>query len=335
MYRNLHASLHHPVSREWSSPHLHSSDLVYPLFVSTRTEDKPISGFEPNIQWGSGETDNAYGSLLSHLEELVAKGLRSVMLFGVVEEAMKDAIGTAADTVDNPVVLACSRIRKQIPKLLIMCDVCLCEYTDHGHCGFLRQIEPLHHEDESIDTLETSARLARVSLAYAKAGAHYVCPSDMMDGRIKAIRTVLDNNGYQHVGLMAYTSKKASSMYAPFRQAVESTFKGDRMRYQHPVGSSGHAMRALSRDMEEGADIVLVKPALFYGDIIAKFKENSNLPVAAYVVSGEYVMLLKYGESSGCLEQVLKEAHVGLKRAGASVLVTYFTPLLLDLLQKW
>lgn len=171
-------------------------------------------------------------------------------------------------------------------------------------------------------------------MAYAQAGAHMVCPSDMMDGRVREIKSVLAHHGFPHVMIMSYTSKKASTMYAPFRLAVDSTFTGDRKRYQHPIGSTMHAVRALERDMEEHADVCIVKPSLFYGDIIKEFTQRQqSLPVAAYVVSGEYVMLKMYGERTGDLNAVISEAHLSLIRAGVSILITYFTPELLELIK--
>lgn len=334
----LHSSLHHPAMREWQEPHLHSSNLVYPIFVTNREHDHPIKGFAPNVQWGAGK-DMKFQTLVAYLSSLQKKGLRSVMLFGVTSEAEKNCTGTMADDERTPVVRCLQALRMQCPDLMLLADVCLCEYTDHGHCAPLKPMPPVGKSSLSelpiIDNEAGVKRLSDISVAYAKAGAHMVCPSDMMDGRINGIRCALDKEGMQHISIMAYTSKKASCMYAPFRAAVESTFKGDRKRYQQPCGSSQIARRALKRDLQEGADVVLVKPCLFYGDIIKSFAETSDVPVAVYVVSGEYKMLKDYGEATGSLEAVLREAHVGLLRAGASILITYFTPLLLDAIPTW
>ncbi|GLE00440.1 hypothetical protein PINS_up009197 [Pythium insidiosum] len=324
----LHSSLHHPAQRDWSEPHFHPSQLMYPLFVTSRHEDRAIRGLEPEKQWGQ-QADGSFSTLVAHLRGLMTKGLRSVMLFGVVDD--KDAHGSLADAEHTPVVLATKVIRQQLPELLVSCDVCMCEYTDHGHCGLLRTVDG----EDVIDNPRTIERLANISLAYARAGAHMVCPSDMMDNRIAQIREAFDSNGFQHVSIMAYTSKKASCMYAPFRDAVESTFKGDRKRYQHPVGSTSHAELAFDRDQREGADIVIVKPSLFYGDLVARFASRQTLPVACYVVSGEYKMLSDYGHSTDSLESVVREAHLSLLRAGASVLITYFTPFILEHWTKW
>ena len=220
-------------------------------------------------------------------------------------------------------------------KQRLCADVCLCEYTDHGHCGPQKKDEGSPDGELIIDNHAAVQRMADSALAYAKAGAHMVCPSDMMDGRIGAIKDTLVANGFEHVAIMSYTSKKASCMYAPFRAAVDSTFKGDRKRYQQPVGASKIAGRALRRDLDEGADFVLVKPALFYGDIISEFAKTADVPVAVYIVSGEYKMLTDYGNSTGTLEAVVKESHVGMLRSGASILITYFAPHILDWIPKW
>ncbi|KAF0696105.1 hypothetical protein As57867_013094, partial [Aphanomyces stellatus] len=251
--RALHAGLSHPAMRAWTEPTLHASQLIYPLFITGRPDDNPIRGLEPNVQWGNRAN---FASLVAHLDALVAKGLRSVMLFGVVE--LKDGNGCMADDESTPVIACMKVLRKELPTLLVSCDVCMCEYTDHGHCGLLKTVE--HDADPIIDNAATVVRLADIALAYAKAGAHMVCPSDMMDNRIGVIRAKLNDHGFAHVSIMAYTSKKASCMYAPFRDAVESTFKGDRKRYQHPVGSASHALLAYERDVAEGADSVIVKP---------------------------------------------------------------------------
>lgn len=324
----LHSSLHHVAQREWSEPHFHPSQLIYPLFVTSRHEDRAIKGLEPNMQWGQ-QADGSFSTLVAHLKHLQTLGLRSIMLFGVVED--KDAHGSLADDANTPVIACTKVIRSQLPELLVSCDVCMCEYTDHGHCGLLRSVDG----EEIIENGATIDRLARISLAYARAGAHMVCPSDMMDNRIHSIRTLLNAEGFQHVSIMAYTSKKASCMYAPFRDAVESTFKGDRKRYQHPVGSTAHAALAFERDLREGADIVIVKPSLFYADIVKSFADKKTLPVACYIVSGEYKMLMDYGNSTDSLESVVREAHLSLLRAGTSVLITYFTPYILERWTKW
>ncbi|KAF4660662.1 hypothetical protein FOZ61_003853 [Perkinsus olseni] len=326
----LHASLFHPACREWLEPHIHSSQLIWPVFVTLKVEDKEIPGFSPNMQYGRG-ADGSYPGLIDELRELEKKGLRHVMLFGVVED--KDPRAGMADADTCPVV-ECIKVIKSHRELSSMCvlaDVCMCEYTSHGHCGILRTV----NGEECIDNKRTVCRLADIALKYAMAGADVVCPSDMMDSRVATIRDSLDSHGYEHVQIMSYTSKKASVMYAPFRDAVDSTFKGDRKRYQHPVGSSSIAMRSLERDLAEGADMAIVKPCLFYGDIIRQFKESCNIPIVAYVVSGEYKMLYDYGQATGDMNAVVREAHISLLRAGATVIITYFAPFILDNLNRW
>ena len=299
------------------------------MFVTSRNEDKDIGGcFKyPNIQWGSGK-DRLYDTLVTQCVELVEKyGLRHLMLFGVVD--VKDSVGSLADDLERSPILDCIKAIRSNPrlnKMSLFTDVCLCEYTDHGHCGILNPTT------NNIDNKSSVDRLAQIALSYAQAGADVVCPSDMMDSRIGVIRDTLDANQNDHVMIMSYTSKKASALYSPFRDAVESTFKGNRSTYQHPVGSSSIARRALSRDIAEGADMVLVKPSLMYTDIIADYKSKCDVPVAAYLVSGEYKMLAEYGK-----DEVIREAHVSLVRAGATVLVSYFTPWILQnrLLDVW
>ncbi|OWZ22053.1 Delta-aminolevulinic acid dehydratase [Phytophthora megakarya] len=324
----LHSSLHHPAQRAWSEPHLHPSQLMYPLFVTLRNEDKPIRGLEPEMQWGQG-ADGSFSTLMAHLRALMTKGLTNVMLFGVVDN--KDARGSMADDESTPVIKCTKALRKALPDLMVACDVCMCEYTDNGHCGILREVDG----EQVLDNARTLERLTNIALAYAKAGAHMVCPSDMMDNRIGDIRRIYNDNGFEHVSIMAYTSKKASVMYAPFRDAVESTFQGDRKRYQHPVGSTSHAALAFERDVLQGADSVIVKPSLFYSDIVASFAAKKTVPVVCYLVSGEYKMVKDYGDSTDSLEAVVRESHLGLLRAGASVLITYFTPYILDHCAKW
>lgn len=331
----MHPSLHHAAQRKWSEPQLHSSQLIYPLFVSDKSQDVAISGFSPNVQWGGD-----FSSLRAHLVPLIANGLTSVMLFGVVTS--KDDQASEADTMTTPILRVIRLLAQTFPSLLIAADVCLCEYTDHGHCGLLVHEESPGNDSNSaasvrddkvdvplIDNTSTLVRLSAIAVAYATAGCHIVAPSDMMDHRIAALRTSLNTAGFPHVSIMAYTSKKASCMYAPFRQAVDSSFQGDRKRYQHPVGSLTHATRAYARDVATGADSVIVKPSLFYTDIVRTFANTGTVPVVCYVVSGEYKMLMDYGTSAECLLDVVREAHTSLLRAGASVLITYFTPYIL------
>ena len=333
----IHSTLRHPAIRSLMEPKLHSSQLVFPVFLSGhRKEDRDIPGFQQSgspignlKQYGYAD---GYKTLLADCEKLQKLGLRNIMLFGVVDE--KDSFGKLADHVDNcPVISAMKSIRSfdSFNNISLMTDVCLCEYTDHGHCGILDT-----NCSESIDNAKSVQRMAEIALSYADAGADVVVPSDMMDGRVGAIRDNLNREGYPHVAIMSHSSKKASVLYSPFRSAVESTFTGNRKEYQHPVGSMTIAMRAMQRDVSEGADMVMVKPSLMYGDIISEFKKSSpTTPVAAYVVSGEYKMLHDYGEATGTLPEIVRESHLSLVRAGASILVTYFTPMLLGDIPNW
>lgn len=326
----IHPTLRHPSVRSLLEPKLHQSQLVLPIFVSGhRKEDREIPGFKQDIkQYGY---ENNYSTLVNDCKTWFDKGLRHVMLFGVVDE--KDSRGCLADhTKHCPVINAIKVLKSDnsLSKMSLMADVCLCEYTDHGHCGILEA------DRESVDNAKSVARLTEISQAYADAGADVLVPSDMMDSRIGAIRDRLNATGNGHVAIMSHSSKKASVLYSPFRSAVESTFTGNRKEYQHPVGSRITAMRALERDVMEGADIVMVKPSLMYTDIISEYKRSSpTTPVAAYVVSGEYKMLYDYGLATNSLTEVLRESHLSLVRAGADVIVSYFTPQLLDEIPKW
>ncbi|CCU97906.1 unnamed protein product [Malassezia sympodialis ATCC 42132] len=273
---------------------------------------------------------NQYRWGINRLEEflgpLVERGLASVILFGVPVLKEKDEVGTLADDVDGPVIQAIKKIRELFPSLYVAADVCLCEYTSHGHCGVLL-------EDGSVDNLKSIERLADVAVAYAKAGAHCVAPSDMMDGRIASIRQGLFNHGLaSRTTVMAYSAKFASSMYGPFREAVASAPSfGDRRCYQLPANARGLARRAIVRDVQEGADIIMVKPALPYLDILADARElASDYPLACYQISGEYAMLHAAANAGvGDLRRLVEETMVSFLRAGASLILTYFTPELL------
>jgi porphobilinogen synthase len=240
----------------------------------------------------------------------------SVLLFGVPER--KDARGTGAVDPDGIVPRALRAIREAAPNLLLMTDVCLCEYTDHGHCGLLA--------GERVDNDSTLDVLAAEALAHARAGADLVAPSDMMDGRVGAIRTALDGAGFAHLPIMSYAAKYASALYGPFRDAAESTPAfGDRRDYQMDPPNVEEALREVALDIDEGADIVMVKPALPYLDVIRRVKERFGHPVAAYQVSGEYAMI-KAAAERGWIdeERVVRETITAIRRAGADIVITYF-----------
>lgn len=323
----LQGGYNHPLAREWQSERqLKKSMLIFPLFISdTPDEETPIASL-PNI------SRFGVNSVVPYVEKLVKKGLRAVILFGVpLKEGVKDFQGTAADDPEGPVIVTIKRLRARFPDLYIMCDVCLCEYTDHGHCGLL-------YEDGTLKREESVRRIAAVAVNYAKAGAHSVAPSDMVDGRIKEIKTGLINAGLAHkCFLMSYSAKFSGGLYGPFRDAACSApGQGDRKAYQLPPGGSGLARRALVRDMEEGADGLMVKPSTFYLDVISDAaKICKDYPVCAYHVSGEYAMLHAAAEKGVVdLKQIAYESHQGLLRAGARLIVSYFTPEFLDWLDE-
>ena len=299
--------------------------LIYPLFISDQPDEETLIPSLPN------QHRRGLSRITSFLEPLVAKGLRSVILFGVPTAAgTKDASGTAADDSKGPVIQAVRLLRQRYPGLFIIADVCLCEYTDHGHCGIL-------NEDGSLDNRRSVERISHVALAYAQAGAHCVAPSDMNDGRIQAIKVKLMETGIAHqVLLMSYSAKFSGCLYGPFRDAAGSAPSfGDRKCYQLPPGGRGLARRAITRDIREGADIIMVKPANAYLDIISDAKElGKNMPVAAYQVSGEFAMI-HAGAKAGVfdLKAIAFESTEGILRAGASIVVSYFTPEFLDWLE--
>lgn len=323
----LHGGYHHPLARSWQAERqLTKSMLIYPLFISDIDDDETLIPSLPGqYRWGLKK-------LVPFLEPLVRKGLRSVILFGVpLKAGTKDALGTAADDPKGPVIQAIRLLRQRFPQLFIVVDVCLCEYTSHGHCGILRDDSTLHNQ-YSVD------RISDVALAYAKAGAHCVAPSDMNDGRIRAIKLKLIEEGIAHKTLlMSYAAKFSGCLYGPFRDAAGSAPSfGDRRCYQLPPGGRGLARRAIVRDIGEGADIIMVKPAAQYLDIISDAKElGKDLPVAAYHVSGEYAMVYAAAKAGVFdLKTMAFEVTEGILRAGATIIISYFTPEFLDWLDN-
>ncbi len=289
---------------------LRAERLVLPLFVSeTAPEREPIEGM-PGID------RLPISAAVAEAREAAALGLGAVLLFGVPAE--KDAQGSSAFDDEGIVQLAVRAIKRELPELLVMTDVCLCEYTSHGHCGVVR-------EDGRIDNDETLELLARVSVSHARAGADMLAPSDMMDGRVRAIRSELDSEGFSEVPILAYSAKFASAFYGPFREAAGSTPAfGDRRSYQMDPANGREAVREALLDADEGADMVMVKPALAYGDLIKALKRATRLPVAAYNVSGEYAMV-KAAAAAGYLDEraAVSEILTSLHRAGADIVITY------------
>src|SRR5919204_2636713 len=284
--------------------------LIYPLFVV------PGAGIRREIQAMPDCFHLSIDRLLEEVKEAHDLGIPAVMLFGLPEH--KDAMGSSGYADDGIIPRAVSALKKTVPAMTVITDVCLCEYTSHGHCGIVEGEHVLN--DASVELL------AQASLAYVRAGADMVAPSDMMDGRVQAIRQVLDSAGYAQIPIMSYATKYASCFYGPFREAADSTPQfGDRRSYQMDPANSHEAIREVRLDIEEGADIIMVKPALPYLDIIYRVKQTFDMPVAAYNVSGEYAMI-KAAAQQGWIdgERVMLEALLGIRRAGADMILTYF-----------
>ncbi|HEY2866313.1 MAG TPA: porphobilinogen synthase [Pyrinomonadaceae bacterium] len=289
---------------------LSSADFIYPLFiVEGENVKKEISSMPSQYQL-------SVDSALRECEELTDLNLKSIMLFGIPNE--KDEVGSGAYADDGIIQTAARAIKERFPEMIVVTDVCLCEYTSHGHCGVVEG--GYVHNDKTLELL------AKEAVSHAQSGADIIAPSDMMDGRIGAIRTALDANGFSDTPIMAYSAKYSSAFYGPFREAAESTPQfGDRKTYQMDYGNSDEAMREIALDIQEGSDIVMVKPALSYLDVIRRAKDNFNMPICAYNVSGEYSMV-KAAAQNGWLdgEKVMMEILTSIKRAGADVIITYF-----------
>jgi porphobilinogen synthase len=298
------------------------SMLIYPLFISDQADEETLIPSLPN------QCRRGINKIVPFVEPLVQKGLKAVILFGVpLTPGSKDALGTAADDPQGPVIQSIRLLRARFPQLFITADVCLCEYTSHGHCGILR-------EDGGLNNQLSVDRISDVAISYANAGAHCVAPSDMNDGRIRAIKLKLIEAGIAHkVVLMSYSAKFSGCLYGPFRDAAGSCPSfGDRKCYQLPPGGRGLARRAIARDIQEGADIIMVKPASSYLDIISDAKNIGNdMPVAAYQVSGEFAMIHAAAKAGVFdLKTMAFETMEGILRAGATIVISYFTPEFLD-----
>jgi len=288
---------------------LSTKDLIYPIFV--------VEG--ENIKNEISSLDGNYHFSVDRLNEVIKEvqeaDIAGVLLFGIPEH--KDECGSESYN-DNGIVQQAIREIKKIDKdLLVITDVCMCEYTSHGHCGIIH--------DEDVDNDETLEYLAKISVSHAKAGADIIAPSDMMDGRIGTIRSALDESGFKNISIMSYSAKYCSAFYGPFREAAGSSPQfGDRKTYQMDPANRMEALRETEMDIEEGADFIMVKPALSYLDIIRDCKENFNMPLAAYNVSGEYAMVKAAGKL-GLIdeERVMMETLTSIKRAGADIIITY------------
>jgi porphobilinogen synthase len=286
------------------------SDLIYPLFVV------PGAKVRKEVRSMPGVFQLSVDELVRECGEVRSLGIPAVILFGIPEA--KDEVGSGAYADDGIVQRAVRALKGSLPDLVVITDVCLCEYTSHGHCGIVRGDTILN--DESV------ALLAKEALSHARAGADIVAPSDMFDGRVQAIRRVLDENGFESLPILSYAAKYASGFYGPFRDAAESAPKfGDRRSHQMDPANSDEALREVEQDLAEGADIVMVKPALPYLDIIRRVKDRFLVPTAAYNVSGEYAMIKAAGRNGWIDEQrVMMETLISIRRAGADMILTYF-----------
>jgi porphobilinogen synthase len=289
---------------------LQPSQLILPLFV------RPGSGIRTPVEAMPGVFQTSLDEMLKDARESAAIGVGGVLLFGI--PASKDSHGTQAWNDEAPVQQAVRALKRELPELVVITDVCLCEYTDHGHCGIIH--------DGDVDNDETLEALAKEAVSHARAGADVVAPSDMMDGRVRAIREALDENGFSNTPILSYAAKYAGPFYGPFRDAAESTPQfGDRRSYQMDSGNSDEALREVILDIDEGADMVMVKPAGPFLDIIQRVKAETGYPLAAYQVSGEYAMIQAAAERGWIDgERVMMDSLVGIRRAGADVIITYF-----------
>jgi len=289
---------------------LNKDDLIYPVFV------KDGQGIKEPISSMPGQYRFSVDTLQAECEEVSKLGIKAVLLFGLASH--KDDSGTESHNPNGAVQNAIRMIKANFPDMVVMTDVCVCGYTSHGHCGIVH--------DDYVQNDETLKVLQNMALSHAQAGADVVAPSAMMDGQVAAIREVLDKNSFQRVSIMAYSAKYYSACYGPFREAADSAPQfGNRATYQMDIGNTREAMREIDIDIAEGADIVMVKPAMLYMDIIAKAKERTLVPMAAYNVSGEYAMI-KAAAANGWIDEkrVMMEMLLSMKRAGTDLIITYF-----------
>jgi porphobilinogen synthase len=294
------------VRESWLDP----SQFVLPLFVRSGT------GVRQPIESMPGVAQTSVDELVRDARDAASLGIGGVLLFGIPDH--KDAIGSDAWNDNAPVQQAIRALKRDVPELVVITDVCLCEYTDHGHCGVIR--------NGDVDNDATLELLAKESVSHARAGADIIAPSDMMDGRVRAIRTALDAEGFSSAAILSYAAKFAGPFYGPFREAAESTPQfGDRRSYQMDAGNSDEALREVLLDIDEGADMVMVKPAGPFLDIIHRVKTETGYPVAAYQVSGEFAMIQAAADRGWIdRERAMMESLLGIRRAGADVIITYF-----------
>ena len=303
-----------------SETNLSLNDLIYPVFVC---EGKNIKNEIPSMP---NQYQLSIDNLILKCNEVEKKGIKAILIFGISKT--KDATGEIACQENSIVQRAIRAIKKEKINLLLIADVCNCEYTNHGHCGTI-----VDGDVENDLTLET---LARQSISLAKAGADVIAPSDMMDGRVKFIRKKLDESGFYKIPILAYSAKYASSFYSPFRDAADSSPKGfDRKTYQMNFSNTMESLREINQDIIEGADMIMIKPALSYLDIISKAKNNFNIPIVAYSVSGEYSMIKAASQMNWLNEnEIIMETTTSIKRAGADIIITYFALEIADIINK-
>ncbi|HLI08159.1 MAG TPA: porphobilinogen synthase [Ktedonobacteraceae bacterium] len=292
--------------------HLNVGQLIYPLFIAEGiAQPREVASMPGVMQWPLED-------LGREMERVANLGIPAVLLFGIPEQ--KDEVGSEAYNPQGIIQQAIRRIKDTTPDMLVITDVCLCEYTSHGHCGVIK--------NGSVQNDESLALLAQMALSHAEAGADIVAPSDMMDGRVGAIRQMLDEHSLSGTPIMAYSAKFASAFYGPFREAAGSAPQfGDRRSYQMDPANAREALREVDLDIAEGADIVMVKPAMAYMDVIRRVRDHCDLPIAAYNVSGEYAMV-KAAAQNGWIDErrIVMEVLTGIRRAGADMLITYFAP---------
>lgn len=295
------------------------SDFIYPIFtVEGENIRQEISSMPDCFQY-------SVDRLEEEIKQLKNLGIRAVLLFGVPNH--KDEIASSAFDQDGVVQRAIRKIKSIDEDMYVITDVCMCAYTSHGHCGIIK--------DDYVDNDESLKYISKIALSHARAGADMVAPSDMMDGRVAKIRQTLDENGFENVGILAYSSKYASNYYGPFREAAHSApQKGDRKSYQMDFHNKKEGLREVALDIEEGADMVMVKPALAYLDVINEVKNNFNIPLVAYNVSGEYAMLKNAVKQNIVSEAVIYETLISIKRAGADIIITYFAKYMAEQLNK-
>ncbi len=296
------------------------SSLVYPMFVTEGTNQKEEIPSMP------GQYRYSTDCMGEKLQSLMASGVHSILLFGIPQH--KDETGSGAYDPDGIIQRALRRIKEDFPQMYVMADLCMCEYTSHGHCGILC--------GNDVDNDKTLEYLAKIAVSQAQAGADLIAPSDMMDGRVAVIRKALDDHGFLNIPIMAYSAKYASAFYGPFRDAADSAPAfGDRKTYQMDYHNRLEAYKEVFQDVEEGADLVMVKPAMAYGDLIREIRNNVNVPVAAYSVSGEYAMI-KAAAAAGWIQEepAMLEAAVCAYRAGADIYISYFAQQLAEAMKE-